>query len=385
MNRRDALEPLVSSGFCVSDDRATDPVRRRNSMRRTAALPYRGPVDPARDDLAELGWDDRWQALRAMHEAAGVEPGRVLRHDGKSVLVGSSGKIGSVHLRASTPPIAVGDWVLIDDDVVHAVMERRSQLQRRDPSTGNEQLIAANIDVVGIVCGLDRPIRPGRIERFVTMTWDAGSVPLVVLTKSDLVDDTSKSEDLAASSAPGTDVACVSSLTGSGIDDLRSTLSGRTVAFVGESGAGKSALVNALAGRDIASTGDVRSGDHKGRHTTTARQLHSLPGHCSIIDTPGLREVGIWTDTDTVDRSFPDITELAEGCRFGDCTHRSEPGCAVRQSVDDGTLSAKRLDNWQQLRREAASAELRADTHARRQAERRFGKLVRQAQQTKRP
>ncbi len=337
------------------------------------------------DDLSELGWDDRWQTQLNTQGVPGVVPARVLRHDGKSVLVGSSGWTGQVHLRASTPPIAVGDWVLIDDDVVREVLERRSQLQRRDPSTGNEQLIAANIDLVGIVCGLDRPVRPGRIERFVTMAWDAGAVPLVVLTKSDLVDDTTDAEQLATASAPGADVASVSSLTGSGIDSLRSALSGRTVAFVGESGAGKSALLNALAGREIAVTGDVRSGDHKGRHTTTARQLHSLPGRCSVIDTPGLREVGIWTDTETVDRSFPDITELAQGCRFGDCTHRSEPDCAVQQAVEDGTLSAQRLENWEQLRREAASAELRADTHAQRQADRRFGKLVRQVKQIKRP
>ncbi|MFW2383049.1 MAG: ribosome small subunit-dependent GTPase A [Acidimicrobiales bacterium] len=337
------------------------------------------------DDLSDLGWDDRWQTYLNAQGVDGVVPARVLRHDGKSVLVGSSGWTGPVHLRTSTPPIAVGDWVLIDDDVVHGVLERKSLLQRRDPSTGNEQLIAANIDVVGIVCGLDRPVSPGRIERFVTLSWDAGAVPLVVLTKSDLVDDTTDVEDTAVAGAAGADVVCVSSLTTSGIDRLSSLLSGQTVAFVGESGAGKSALLNALAGRDIAATGDVRGGDHKGRHTTTARQLHSLPGRCSVIDTPGLREVGIWTDTGTVDRSFTDITELAEGCRFGDCTHRSEPGCAVQQAVEFGKLDLRRLENWEQLRREAASAELRGNTHAHRQAQRRFGKIVRQAQQTKRP
>lgn len=336
-------------------------------------------------DLFDLGWDDRWQELLGMQRIPGTVPARVLRHDGKAILVCSSCWVGQIHLRASTPPVAVGDWVLIGDGVVRGVLERRSLLQRRDPSTGNEQLIAANIDVVGIVCGLDRPVRSGRIERFVTMAWDAGAVPLVVLTKSDLVDDSTDAEQLAGAGAPGADVACVSSLTSSGIDRLRSSLAGRTVAFVGESGSGKTALLNALAGHEMAKTGAVRDGDHKGRHTTTARQLHSLPGRCSVIDTPGLREVGIWTDTDTVDRSFTDITELADGCRFRDCTHRSEPGCAVKRAVEDGTVSAKRLENWQRLRREAASAELRADSHAHHQAERRFGKLVRQAQQNNRP
>ena len=343
------------------------------------------PASLDTDDLAELGWDDRWDAQLEMKPLPGAVPARVLRHDGKSVLVGASNWTGHVHLRASTQPLAVGDWVLIEDEVVREVLERRSLLQRRDPSTGHEQLIAANIDVVGIVCGLDRPVSPGRIERFVTLAWDAGAVPLVVLTKHDLIDDTTDAEQLAADSAPGADVARVSSLTGSGIDSLRTSLAGRTVAFVGESGAGKSALLNALAGRDVADTGDVRDGDHKGRHTTTSRQLHSLPQGLSIIDTPGLREVGIWTDTDTVDRSFPDITELGKGCRFGDCTHRSEPDCAVQQAVLDGALSDHRLENWEQLRREADSAELRSDPHAHHQAERRFGKLVREATKIRRP
>ena len=334
-------------------------------------------------ELVELGWDERWKAQLDQQRVPGAVPARVLRHDGKEILVGSPSGTGHIHLRASTVPVAVGDWVLTDGDVVREVLARRSLLQRRDPSTANQQLIAANVDVVGVTCGLDRPVRSGRIERFVTLAFDAGAVPLVILTKTDLVEDTTSAENIAVASAPGSDVVCVSSLTGSGIDQLRSSLGGTTAVFVGESGAGKSALLNALAGHEVAGTGHVRHGDHKGRHTTTARQLHSLPGGCCVIDTPGLREVGVWTDTDTVDRSFADVAELAHGCRFRDCTHRSEPGCAVGQAVEDGILSAERLENWQQLHREAASAELRADIHAHRQAARRFGKLVRQAKKTK--
>jgi ribosome biogenesis GTPase len=278
--------------------------------------------------------------------------------------------------------LAVGDWVIVDDEAVQDLLPRRGLLQRRDPSTGFEQLIAANVDVVGIVSGLDRPISRGRIERFVTLAYDAGAVPIVVLSKSDLLASTADAVGAAAQAAPGVDVFCVSAWAGSGIEELRARLAGNTVAFVGESGSGKSALVNVFAGHEVAATGEVRAGDHKGRHTTTARHLHLVPEKCCLIDTPGLREVGLWTDTGTVDVVFDDIANLAAGCRFGDCGHSSEPACAVRNAVEEGALSAERFASWEQLRREAAAAELRADPHGRHQADRQFGRMVRQAKRT---
>ncbi|MCB0997205.1 MAG: ribosome small subunit-dependent GTPase A [Acidimicrobiales bacterium] len=340
----------------------------------------------ANHSLVDYGWGPRWEA-----QAAGADPelvaARVLRHDGHAVLVGLDGDVDHVHIRASTPPLAVGDWVLVDPNgpVVEALLPRQSLLQRRDPSTGKAQPMAANIDLVGVVNGLDRPIKVGRIQRFVTQTWDAGALPLIVLTKSDVMsgDERDAVVDELRTGAPGADVVVTGAVTGDGLDELRDALRDRTVAFVGESGAGKSTLLNALAGRDLAATGAVRDGDHKGRHTTTARELHVLDGDIRVIDTPGLREVGLWTDAQTVDAVFDDVLALADGCHFADCLHDAEPGCAVRAAVDDGALPAERLDAWHKLRREAEAAELRADPAAARRAGKRFGRMVKEAKRMK--
>ena len=337
------------------------------------------------DPLLALGWSDRWAPYVDANDTS-VTPARVLRHDGSAVLVGGRHGTSHAHLRPATPPLAVGDWVLVSTDgVVVELLPRRSLLQRRDPSTGLDQPIAANVDVVAIVCGLDRPIRTGRIDRFITQTWDADAVPLVVLTKADLHDDPATAEAELVAAVPGAETHVVSSVTSEGIGDLRTRLHGVSVSFVGESGAGKSTLLNALAGEELARTGDVRAGDHKGRHITTARQLHTLQGPIWLIDTPGLREVGLWTDAETVDDVFDDVSALADRCRFRDCTHDTEPGCAVQEAVEAGLLPRARLDSWRKLRREAAAAELRADAYAYRQANRRFGRMVKEAMRHKRP
>jgi len=330
--------------------------------------------------LEALGWDEQWAATAA--DGAG-DPVRVVRHDGVAVLVAGVGGERHVPVHASNPALAVGDWLLVDGDTVVEVLERRSLLRRRDPA-GGDQLVAANVDVVGVVCGLDRPLKAGRIERFAVQTWDAGATPLVVLGKRDLVDDVREAEATAFAAAPGADVAVVSALSGDGVAELRSLLEGRTVVFVGESGAGKSTLVNALAGEEVAATGAVRAGDRKGRHTTTARQLHVLPGPVWLIDSPGLREVGLWAGVDAVDDAFDDIAAISTGCRFRDCSHDTEPGCAVRAAAETGVLEAARLASWRALRKEAAAAELRADPVARRRAGKRFGKMVKEVKEIKR-
>ncbi|MGI9539032.1 MAG: ribosome small subunit-dependent GTPase A [Miltoncostaeaceae bacterium] len=333
--------------------------------------------------LLAYGWSDRWDDRLAGHVTAGLVPARVLRHDGAAALVATGEGETQLHLRRGTE-VAVGDWVLADDDLVHDIIERDSLLQRRDPSTGDAQLIAANVDLVGIVCGLDRPVRPGRLQRFVTLAWDAGSTPLIVLTKSDLLTTVDEAVQIAEEASPGVDVMVVSAETRAGIDQLEDRLRGPTATFVGESGAGKSRLLNALADREVTPTGSVRSGDRKGRHTTTARQLHLIDGEYCVIDTPGVREVGLWAAADSVDGVFEDVAELARRCRFRDCRHDSEPGCSVREAVEKGELSPERIESWRRLRKEAEAAEIRADEHARRDAERRFGRVVREAKNLKR-
>lgn len=341
------------------------------------------PAEENPERLAALGWSDRWRALLAQVDTAG-EPGRIVRHDGASVLVDTGG--GEVRCRVgrSVEPVTVGDWVVVEDRVVVHVLPRASLLRRRDPSSGDAQLLAANVDVVGIVCGLDRPVSAGRIQRFSTLAWDAGATPLVILAKADLLDDVSDVVDLVVTELPDSEIVTVSVVDDDGVDELLERCADTTLVLVGESGAGKSTLLNALAGREAATTAAVRRGDSKGRHTTSARRLHLLAHGVRLIDTPGVREVGIVTDVDTVDAGFDDIAELAMDCRFADCVHGSEPGCAVRDAVASGRLSAHRVEHWEQLRREAAAAELRADPAASRAAGRRTGRMYRDIQRVKR-
>jgi len=338
-------------------------------------------VPPALD---ALGWSDHWAALAA-GRPPGVEPGRVVRHDSVAVMVGTADEVVVRPIRPALPPLAVGDWLLVDDEAIVDLLARHSLLQRRDPTRGGAQLIAANVDLVGIVCGLDRPVKAGRIQRFVVQVFDSGAIPAVVLTKSDLVEDPTDAVTAVERAAPGVDVIVCSVHTDAGLDTLRAAVRDRTVAFVGESGAGKSTLVNALAGTELAATSAVRKGDSKGRHTTTSRELHVLPGHCCLVDTPGLREIGVFTDVDTVDDAFGDVAiELDEECRFRDCTHTSEPGCAVLAAIERGDLDGDRYAAWQALRAEAEAAELRGDPVARHQAEKRFGRMAREAQKIER-
>ncbi len=308
----------------------------------------------------------------------------MLRHDGHTVLVGTDRGAVHVSLRPSTPKLAVGDWIVVaNDDVVVDMLPRASLLQRRDPSTGSSQPIAANVDIVGIVCGLDRPVSTGKVQRFTALAWDAGAIPLVILTKADLIDSTREAEDELLGQDPALDIVAVSAATSDGVLDLLERCARKTLVLVGESGAGKSTLLNALAGRELNDTGDVRSGDHKGRHTTTARQLFLLAGNCCLIDTPGVREVGVWTDVATIDDGFTDIAELALDCRFRDCGHDGEPGCEVRAAIDDGRLADARLQSWNQLRREAAWAERRADPAAQRQVGKQLNRVYRDAMAAK--
>ncbi len=339
-------------------------------------------------DLVPFGWNDRWAALFATATATAGDtaprPGRVVRHDGAGLLVALPGGLRPLVLsRALDPPPVVGDWVVVDGDRPIAVLDRTGLMTRRAAGGDRAQAIAANLDGVLVVCGLDRPVKAGRIDRVATLAWDAGAVPAVVLTKSDLYPDPGAAVAEAESAHPGLDVVAASAATLAGLEAVRGLVGGRTVALVGESGAGKSSLANALLGADVMATGRVRDGDAKGRHTTTARHAHPLPGGGVLIDTPGLRAVGLWADPDAVAATYADVDDLAGGCRFTDCRHRDEPGCAVVAAIDDGSLAAARLAGWHALVREAESAARRADPHAQRVYNRRFSRMARDATRRK--
>lgn len=308
-------------------------------------------------DLADLGWDDAWSATlaTAVQLHGPVEPARVARLDlGACSVLGAAGPA-----RANVPPgvtVTVGDWVVVREFAVVGALPRRTAIVRR--SAGAEaraQTLAANVDTVLVLVAADGRVTPRSVERYVTLVWESGAVPVVVLTKADLVsaEDLDQAVERLEPACVGVDLHVISAPTGAGLEGLAGYFGrGRTVALLGSSGAGKSTLANHLAGAGVLATGDVREGDRRGRHTTTHRELIVLPGGGVLIDSPGLREVGLWQDGNGVARTFPEITALLDQCRFADCTHRKEPGCAVQAAVADGRISEERLASWRKLRRE---------------------------------
>ncbi|MCU1497089.1 MAG: GTPase EngC [Acidimicrobiales bacterium] len=346
-------------------------------------------IPPTTAALSAYGWDEHWSSRLADHlssaaaaELDGPEPGRVIRHDGAGLMVAlASGPVRAMFGPPVDPPPAVGDWVVLDRHrTPQATLPRDSLLRRRAAGGEGEQALVANVDLVLIVCGLDRPVRLGRIQRTMTLANDAGAESLVVLTKADKVDPAIAAEAqlTVAEVDPDLEVVTLSAKGGWGIDDLLAHVGTRTVALIGESGAGKSTLVNALVAgeEEVAAEGDVRAGDSKGRHTTTSRELHLLASGGVLVDTPGIREVGIFADPEAVAETFPDIEDLIEQCRFNDCAHDTEPGCAVQAAVAAGSLGADRLANWRDLEAEAASAALRSDPLAYRRSGRQWGKVT---------
>lgn len=337
-------------------------------------------MSDTRNRLLDLGWTAA--TTRAFeHYAPAHHPGRVCRVDrGGADLAGASGAIrasyGGEVLRAaaddrSAMP-AVGDWAAVRDwpdgrITLEAILPRHTAIVRDSADrTSHGQVMAANVDVVVIVEHLEPEPDVGRVERLLVLAWGSGATPVVVLTKTDLVPDPDGMRAEVAAVAPGVDVLAMSATTGAGMDALRAHLQpGRTLALLGPSGAGKSTLTNALAGTEIMATHTTRERDGKGRHTTTHRELIVVPGLGVIVDTPGLRSVGLVADDEAVASAFPDVDELVGRCRFGDCAHETEPGCAVLAAVMDGELDEQRLARWRKLGREAAFQARRADARLR--------------------
>jgi ribosome biogenesis GTPase len=327
------------------------------------------------DLLTCLGWDSRRDTEFAPPAESAV-PARAARIDRGMLDVLTSDNPLRVARPADTD-VAVGDWVALTAEDrqwrVDNVLSRRSAI-RRASVTGESrpQVLAANVDVVVIAVPTVPEPRVGMTERLVALAWDSGATPLVVLTKADLVPDPDVLADDLRASAPGVEVVVVSAARSDGLQPLAAQLApGSTFCLVGRSGAGKSTLVNGLLGEQRFATTDIRD-DGKGRHTTTFRELVVLPGGGILIDTPGLRGVGLWLDGDGLDRAFADVEELALTCRFADSRHDTEPGCAVLGAVDAGTLDERRLHSWRKLQREAQWIARRTDARLRAEEARRW-------------
>ncbi|MEV4535072.1 ribosome small subunit-dependent GTPase A [Asanoa sp. NPDC049518] len=320
-------------------------------------------------DLASLGWDAAYSADLPAFDAD-VVPGRVARVDrGVCTVLCADGLVraslaGAVLAAASRDTARLpcaGDWVLVrvwpDDRVtIEAVLPRRTAIIRRTADKDSSgQVLAANLDVAAVVEPLEPAPDVGRIERLLALAWDSGARPMVLLTKCDAVPNPAAVADDLARSAPGVEVLTVSSRLGTGLDQVRPLVAaGRTLGLLGPSGAGKSTLVNALAGAAVMGTRAVRESDGKGRHMTTYRALIPIPGGGAVLDTPGMRQVGLLDGAEGLGQAFADVAEIIAACRFADCAHQAEPGCAVRAALESGDLSPRRWESWQRLAREIA-------------------------------
>lgn len=351
---------------------------------------------PQNFPLEQIGWTEEWfgkfseytenlkknepgqgPGLRTNHgsgsNAGEPRPGRVigLHHDIFEIQTASGPRTctpaGSFRLKAEVWPV-VGDWVVVvpadrDTGVVTGLLPRTSALSRGAAGeSSGAQVLAANIDYVCIVSGLDHDFNPRRIERYLTIAWNSGAVPILVLNKADLVDDPASFLEEAEVAAPGVDLLMVSALEQSGTDELKAFLEGgATAVLVGSSGSGKSTLTNVLLGESAQETNEVRTGDQRGRHTTTDRRLFLVPGGGVVIDTPGLREVGVLGDESGLDAGFPEIARLAEECRFADCSHEHEPGCAVLAALETREINRERYEAYLKQRKELAYTEDRQE------------------------
>jgi ribosome biogenesis GTPase / thiamine phosphate phosphatase len=326
-------------------------------------------------DLESLGWNSSFEEPFRRFADEGLRPARVAStHTHVCRIYAAEGELlaevtGKLRHDARGPQDfpAVGDWVAVASRpgegraVIHGVLPRRTRFSRKVAGTATEeQVLAANVDTVFLVGGLDGDFNVRRLERALVLAWESGASPVILLSKADLCPDFGNRRREAEAVAAGVPVHVVSSLQSDGIEPVRSYLGkGRTVVLLGSSGVGKSTLINRLLGEDRLATAAVRVSDDRGRHTTTHRELILLPDGGLVIDTPGLREIQLWAADEGLERTFDDVQSLARACRFADCAHEHEPGCAVRQAASDGRLPPERLESYRKLKAELRHLEVR--------------------------
>ncbi len=341
-------------------------------------------------DLIEYGWNATLATAFGACADERLVAGRVIKQArDRSTLITAEGEVagevsGRYRHRALGPADypAVGDWAAARPAgeglvLIEALLPRRSTFTRKAAGEAVEaQVIAANVDTVFLVSGLDGDFNLRRIERYLTIAWSSGAGPVIVLNKADLREDLPEVIGETARIAPGVPIVAVRALAEEGLEGLTPYLiAEKTVAFLGSSGVGKSTMINRLLGEErfaTASMSDAAAG--RGRHTTTARELIRLPGGALLVDTPGMRELGLWADDEGLDKTFDEIDDLASRCRFPDCDHEHEPGCAVRAAVEDGILDRRRWESYLKLRRELRFMELKKDEKTRRQQEKAVGR-----------
>jgi ribosome biogenesis GTPase / thiamine phosphate phosphatase len=335
--------------------------------------------------VEQLGWDEQWLSELEQLDDDNLISGRIAaQHRGVYVVWSTAGELRAEpsgrlfhDVEVGAPMPAVGDWVAIRPrpgefrGTIEAVLPRRTAISRKQAfKESREQVLAANVDVVLLLNGLDEDFSLRRLERYLTTAWESGAQPVVVLTKSDLHADVTDALLDVERVAIGVPVVAVSNVTGDGLDAVRQHLgSGRTAVLLGSSGVGKSSLLNRLAGTQLMRTSELAA-DGTGRHTTSHRELVLLPNGSLVIDTPGLRELQLWEGD--LGESFSDVDELGANCRFNDCTHTHEPGCDVLAAVDDGRLELERLRSWRKLQRELLSIAARKDRRLHAELKRRW-------------